>query len=90
MLAVVAAASVGAFLSVTGLTPASAQSTMATGEVSATTFMSAAPPPGQHGYWLVGSDGGVFSFGDASFYGSATADINPLLVNELADTGGAK
>ena len=23
-----------------------------------------------NGYWLVGSDGGVFSFGDASFYGS--------------------
>ena len=22
------------------------------------------------GYWLVGSDGGVFSFGDAAFYGS--------------------
>ena len=31
-----------------------------------------APLPGQtgHGYWLVASDGGVFSFGDASFYGS--------------------
>jgi hypothetical protein len=23
-----------------------------------------------HGYWLVGSDGGIFSFGDAGFYGS--------------------
>ena len=23
-----------------------------------------------HGYWLVASDGGIFSFGDASFYGS--------------------
>jgi hypothetical protein len=22
------------------------------------------------GYWLVGSDGGVFAFGDASYYGS--------------------
>jgi hypothetical protein len=22
------------------------------------------------GYWLVGSDGGIFSFGDAQFYGS--------------------
>jgi hypothetical protein len=22
------------------------------------------------GYWLVGSDGGVFAFGDAQFYGS--------------------
>jgi hypothetical protein len=29
-----------------------------------------APPPATHGYWLVGSDGGIFSFGDAGFYGS--------------------
>ena len=28
-----------------------------------------APPP-QHGYWLVGSDGGIFTFGSADFYGS--------------------
>ena len=36
------------------------------------------PPPvvtsptttSQHGYWLVGSDGGIFSFGSAQFYGS--------------------
>jgi hypothetical protein len=26
--------------------------------------------PSQRGYWLVGSDGGIFSFGDAQFYGS--------------------
>jgi hypothetical protein len=26
-----------------------------------------------HGYWLVGSDGGVFSFGSAAFYGSMGA-----------------
>ena len=26
--------------------------------------------PDGHGYWLVGADGGVFSFGDAQFYGS--------------------
>jgi hypothetical protein len=34
-----------------------------------------APPPStaltpQHGYWLVGSDGGIFTFGGAQFYGS--------------------
>ena len=29
----------------------------------------AATPDG-HGYWLVGTDGGVFSFGDAAFHGS--------------------
>lgn len=28
------------------------------------------PPPVTHGYWLVGSDGGIFSFGSAQFYGS--------------------
>ncbi|MDA8270436.1 MAG: hypothetical protein M0Z39_03375, partial [Actinomycetota bacterium] len=26
--------------------------------------------PDGHGYWLVGADGGVFTFGDAGFYGS--------------------
>ncbi len=31
------------------------------------------PPPPQHGYWLVGSDGGIFSFGSAGFYGSMGA-----------------
>ena len=29
----------------------------------------AATPDG-HGYWLVASDGGIFNFGDAAFYGS--------------------
>ena len=28
------------------------------------------PAPPQHGYWLVGSDGGIFTFGSAQFYGS--------------------
>jgi hypothetical protein len=26
--------------------------------------------PDGHGYWEVGADGGIFAFGDASFYGS--------------------
>jgi subtilase family serine protease len=30
---------------------------------------SPAPDP-SHGYWLVGSDGGIFTFGSANFYGS--------------------
>ncbi len=29
-----------------------------------------APTPSGHGYWLVASDGGVFAFGDARFFGS--------------------
>jgi hypothetical protein len=31
--------------------------------------MSSVPDGG--GYWLAASDGGVFSYGDATFYGSA-------------------
>jgi hypothetical protein len=30
-----------------------------------------APTPDGGGYWLVGSDGGIFAFGDAGFFGSA-------------------
>ena len=33
-----------------------------------------ASTPSGAGYWLLGRDGGVFSFGDAAFYGS-TGDI---------------
>ncbi len=29
-----------------------------------------APTPDGRGYWLVASDGGIFAFGDARFYGS--------------------
>jgi hypothetical protein len=32
----------------------------------------AATPDGR-GYWLVASDGGIFSYGDAQFYGSTGA-----------------
>ena len=28
------------------------------------------PPPTARGYWLVAADGGIFTFGDAAFYGS--------------------
>ena len=31
---------------------------------------SASPTAGKDGYWLATADGGVFGFGDASFYGS--------------------
>ncbi len=50
--------------------------------------MAAAPAGG--GYWLAAADGGVFTFGTAVFDGSGTADINPLLVDQLASTGGAQ
>ena len=29
-----------------------------------------APSASGNGYWLVASDGGIFSFGDATFHGS--------------------
>ena len=29
-----------------------------------------APTPDGGGYWLVAADGGIFTFGDAGFYGS--------------------
>ena len=32
-----------------------------------------ASTPTGHGYWLVASDGGIFSFGDADFHGSTGA-----------------
>ena len=35
-----------------------------------------APTPDGHGYWLVASDGGIFSYGDAVFDGSAGASIS--------------
>jgi hypothetical protein len=31
------------------------------------------PTPDGKGYWLVATDGGIFSFGDAQYYGSASA-----------------
>jgi parallel beta-helix repeat protein len=41
----------------------------ATPTTTTTTSPSSTPPP-THGYWLVGSDGGIFSFGSAQFHGS--------------------
>ncbi|HEV3266152.1 MAG TPA: hypothetical protein VG014_11555, partial [Acidimicrobiales bacterium] len=40
-----------------------------------------APTPNGQGYWLVASDGGIFSFGDAQFYGSTGAiHLNQAIV----------
>ena len=40
----------------------------------------AATPDGR-GYWLVASDGGVFTYGDAAFYGSTGGmDLNRSIV----------
>jgi hypothetical protein len=53
----------------------------------------AAPPApaASHGYWLVGSDGGIFTFGSAGFYGS-TGSLHlqrPVVgITPTADRGG--
>ena len=49
----------------------------------------ASTPDGQ-GYWLVASDGGIFSFGDAQFYGSSGGiHLNQPIVGMAAmPTGG--
>ena len=41
-----------------------------TGLVLNAPIVDVAATPGGHGYWEVGSDGGVFSFGNARFFGS--------------------
>jgi len=53
-------------------------------------IVSMATAPAGGGYWLAAADGGVFTFGTAVFDGSATGDVNPLLVDQLASTGGAQ
>jgi hypothetical protein len=47
-----------------------------------------ATPNGQ-GYWMVASDGGIFSFGDATFYGSTGGKpLNQPIVGLLLRIGG--
>jgi N-acetylmuramoyl-L-alanine amidase len=47
--------------------------------------MAATPDGG--GYWLVASDGGIFSFGDAPFGGSATGQLQRVAVGMAAGGG---
>ena len=44
--------------------------TSATSAADQFTYPAPPTPTPSHGYWLVGSDGGIFSFGQAQFYGS--------------------
>ncbi|NNN18569.1 MAG: CHAP domain-containing protein, partial [Acidimicrobiaceae bacterium] len=49
----------------------------------------AATPDGK-GYWLVAADGGIFTFGDATFYGSMGGqDLNASVVGMAAAPGGS-
>ena len=49
------------------------------------------PPAPRHGYWLVGSDGGIFTFGSSLFYGSTgslTLQRPVVGIVPTADRGG--
>jgi hypothetical protein len=49
-----------------------------------------APTPDGRGYWLVASDGGVFSFGDTVYYGSTGGmHLNKPIVGMAATPDGA-
>jgi hypothetical protein len=46
-------------------------------------------PPPPAGYWLVASDGGIFSYGDAAFYGSTgSLHLNKPIVGMAATANG--
>ena len=61
----------------------------AAGNSSASNEASATPQMATSGYWLVASDGGIFSFGDAAFYGSTGAmTLNKPVVGMSATPDG--
>jgi hypothetical protein len=45
------------------------------------------PTPDGHGYWLLGADGGVYAFGDAGFYGSATSNGTSMVALSASPDG---
>ena len=45
------------------------------------------PTPDGHGYWLVGPDGSVFTFGDAGFYGSLPGALGTRIVPSTPHAG---
>ncbi len=48
-----------------------------------------ASTPDGNGYWLVATDGGIFSFGDATFHGSTGAiRLNKSIVGMAATPDG--
>ena len=55
-----------------GVAPATTQTFTLTVDAPGSTPTPSPPVPATppHGYWLVGSDGGIFTFGSAQFYGS--------------------
>jgi hypothetical protein len=73
----------GALLSVAGSSRGASDAAVAYAPV-----VGMASTPDGAGYWLVGSDGGVFSYGDAGFYGSANRSALPTPAIGIAATSG--
>ena len=86
----------GSYSGSSSFTPSSGTTTLVVSASPASTTTTSTPTPtpppaAQHGYWLVGSDGGIFSFGAAQFYGStgALALQRPVVgITPTADDGG--
>ena len=68
------AGSAGPFTNTATVTGSPADPNPANNTASVTTTANAHHPPGQ-GYWLHGTDGGVFTFGTAKFFGSTGAMV---------------
>jgi hypothetical protein len=83
-----------------GFTPSHAVTGLTVGGSTTTTTTNTAPPPSTttttppataNGYWLVGSDGGIFTYGSAQFHGSTgnLALQRPVVgITLSADRGG--
>ena len=83
-----AAAAVGLLLTLLSV-PAYASAGVAPGGPLRVARATSASLSGASGYWLVASDGGVFSFGDAAFYGSTgNLTLNRPIVGMAMTVGG--
>ncbi|HEV7536649.1 MAG TPA: Ig-like domain-containing protein, partial [Acidimicrobiia bacterium] len=47
-----------------------------------------APTPSGHGYWLVAGDGGIFSFGDAGYFGTGAGKTDKRVIDIAATVTG--
>ncbi len=77
-------------LSVTiSFTPAAGSATTSSGSPLNKPIVGMAATPDGKGYWLVASDGGIFNYGDAAFYGSTGAiALNKPIVGMAATPDG--
>ncbi len=56
------------------------------GTVSRAPVVGLAITPSNHGYWVVAADGGVFTYGDAGFFGSNGARVTNAPTVGIAST----